>query len=888
MARFGFDLYGSGFYGAPVFIEFDASPVDAVAVDYGTLLVSWRTPTGNWDRLRLVRDSFGYAPTPDSGAILIDAGKAEPVVQYLDTDELLRPERFYYYSLFVRATIDGLWRRSGDTTGLMTKDWGYGPRLYSLTPTVFRDKDYEQTPFRADAQGVLERFLLLFGFALDSVRTEYETLKHVNDPTKVAGGLLPVMAKQWGFGFEAELGMRLSRIQLRNAVHLYKLKGTRLGVEGAVSVLTGWAPIVDSGRNRLLDQNEGSFEQGLGTWTSGVGAPLLSRRNVSTAPVIAGPVTLPAGSSTGDVGSGNWLLELIAGGAGDQSLVQTANAQYFSAPVTPGNQYTFSAYFRPDTSARSVQVRLYWFDRNGTAVGSITGGVAAEIADNWVRASVTAVAPANATGAFGELLILGAGANERHWIDALQLEEGPGLTPYESPRDVRITLLAERVNRIPNPSFEVGITGWEAVSVDNATVSRSTTVGKFGTSSLQLKAVAAGAMQARPAFIPVTEGSYTFSMYIRAGNTPRNVSAHLAWYNANGQLLTSIDGASTVEPSSFDFIRVSVTGVAPPLARTVRARVVVLGALANETHLLDGALLERGSALQEYFDGSTRSDSGEYMWEAAAHNSPTHFYSRRLIKNFRLNQRLKDFLPAAATYTLLYARGTDYESTPGLIPGLRSWLQADTIPLSDGARVGTWGDDSGRGNSGTQAALASQPRKVDDALNGHAVVRFDGISDFFTLPNFLTGLIAGEVFVVIKSRLDPPTNADSSGFWDLGSSAGSSHYPFTSGSVYDEFGTSAIKISSDPAFSLAAWHLYNARSAASAWSNHIDGVQLFSTTDNTVGWSTSPRLGQSNGTSTQYFDGDIAEVLIYDNVLSADSRAKIHGYLARKYGLSVA
>ncbi len=35
--------------------------------------------------------------------------------------------------------------------------------------------------------------------------------------------------------------MRLSRMQLRNAVHLYKLKGTRLGVEGAVSVLTGWA-----------------------------------------------------------------------------------------------------------------------------------------------------------------------------------------------------------------------------------------------------------------------------------------------------------------------------------------------------------------------------------------------------------------------------------------------------------------------------------------------------------------------------------------------------------------------------------------------------------------------------------------------------------------------
>jgi hypothetical protein len=316
--------------------------------------------------------------------------------------------------------------------------------------------------------------------------------------------------------------------------------------------------------------------------------------------------------------------------------------------------------------------------------------------------------------------------------------------------------------------------------------------------------------------------------------------------------------------------------------------VVISGALADETYLLDGALLERGSALREYFDGSTRSDSAEYMWEAAFHNSPTHFYSRRLIKNFRLNQRMQDFLPAAATYTLLYARDTDYESTPGLVPGLRLWLQGDTIPVSDGARVATWGDDSGRGNGGTQAALESQPKKVDDVLNGHAVVQFDGIKDFFTLPNFLTGLTSGEVFVVLKAKLDPPASSDSSGFWDLGSSAGSSHYPFTSGSVYDEFGTSAIKISSDPAFSLAAWHVYNARSAPSAWSNHVDGVQLFSTADNTVGWATSPRLGQSNGTATQYFAGDIAEILIYDNILGADSRATIHGYLRRKYGLSIA
>lgn len=883
MARYGYDFYGVGFYGTPVFIEFDASPVEAQSIDYGKILVSWRTPTGNWDRLRLVRDSFGYPPTADSGTILVDTGAGTPVVDYLDSDALLRPERFYYYSVFVRATTDGLWRRSGDTTGLMVKDWKYSPRLYELAPTVYRDKDSEQTPFQANPKGVLERFLMLFGFALDSVRTEYETLKNVNDPTQVAGGLLPVMAKQWGFGFEAELGMRLARLQLRNAVHLYKLKGTKLGVEGVVSVLTGWAPTVAHGRNLMLDQNDSSFEQGLGTWTPGFNNPTISRRNVATAPSIAGPVPVPAGASTGDVGSGDWLLELVVNTAGDQSILQSSfDARFYSTPVVPGRQYIFSAYFRPDSTARGVAARIRWYDKSGALISALTGTAIAEVLNNWVRASVSGVAPAGAVGAFVEPIILSAAVGEKHWIDALQIESSPALNPYESARDVRIELLADRVNKIRNPSIEVDASEWDA---ENSSLARSTAFARFGAASLSVSVTAAGNAGARTPRIPVTPGTaYTFSFYIRPDAAARSVQAQIQWWNAAATAASLVSGLTVTEVVG-GFVRAHVTAVAPADSLFARPRVFIASAAAAEIHYVDGALFEKGHQLRDYFDGSTRSDAGEYMWEGSGHITPSHFYSRRLIKNFRLNQRLTDFLPAAATYTLIYAQPADFESTPALLGNLQLWLRAQSLDLSNGARVGTWVDSSGKGNSGSQSTLDSQPRKIDDVLNGYPVVRFDGDNDFFTFANFLSTFAAGEIFIVLRPKKDPQPVEARSGLWDMGSETLISHYPWTNGVIYDEFGTTARKAVGNPAPSLAEWRLYNVRSATNAWSAHLDGVQLFATATNTVGWPTVPRLG---GVSSIFFDGDIAEVLIYGSILSTFDRGRLAEYFRRKYRLAIA
>ncbi len=216
---------------------------------------------------------------------------------------------------------------------------------------------------------------------------------------------------------------------------------------------------------------------------------------------------------------------------------------------------------------------------------------------------------------------------------------------------------------------------------------------------------------------------------------------------------------------------------------------------------------------------------------------------------------------------------------------LQLWLKADAITgLNDGDRVTTWIDSSGNSRDATQSVAADKPTYKTNILNGKPVVRFAASNtEFMNLPNFLTGFGAGELFLVIKVNNDPPATG-SGGVYDFGSEAASSHYPFDDGVIYDEFATTARKTTGNPTPTLAAWRLYNVSSQANEWTSRIDGTQFFTTATNTVGWSTTPKIGGE----TFFCDGDIAELLLYSAVLSASDRTAVKTYLAAKYNLTLA
>lgn len=235
---------------------------------------------------------------------------------------------------------------------------------------------------------------------------------------------------------------------------------------------------------------------------------------------------------------------------------------------------------------------------------------------------------------------------------------------------------------------------------------------------------------------------------------------------------------------------------------------------------------------------------------------------------------------------------------PDSIAGLAQWLKADdglytdtglsTPVASDGDLVAGWQDKSGSGRHMTQSTSGNRPAYKVSILNSKPVVRFDGSNDVLAGAN-LTALSAAEAFIVVKiGQADPPPSGSGTGLWHYGSDPQATHYPYSDGNVYDNFGTNSRKGLGNPTPALDAFRLYNVTTKSGGWTARIDGTQVYTTASNTVGFRSSCELGSGLSGSGPAFIGDVAEVIIYSAELSAGDRDVVEAYIAAKYGLTIA
>jgi len=204
--------------------------------------------------------------------------------------------------------------------------------------------------------------------------------------------------------------------------------------------------------------------------------------------------------------------------------------------------------------------------------------------------------------------------------------------------------------------------------------------------------------------------------------------------------------------------------------------------------------------------------------------------------------------------------------------GLTIWHKADAISASDGDEITSWVDSSGNQYNASQVTANVKPRYLANTINGLPSVAFDD-TDFMYLSNVLSGFTAGEIFTVLSVTNDPP--AGNQVVYLIGTL--NSLYPYSDGHTWDGFGSSTRKYGGDPATDLTQWNIYNV-SSTTTWTNRFNGVDHFGATGNTVAFPTGPRIGGS-------LSGKIAEMLIYDHVLTAANRTTVNDYLDAKYAL---
>lgn len=202
---------------------------------------------------------------------------------------------------------------------------------------------------------------------------------------------------------------------------------------------------------------------------------------------------------------------------------------------------------------------------------------------------------------------------------------------------------------------------------------------------------------------------------------------------------------------------------------------------------------------------------------------------------------------------------------------------ARTTPATAGGDpIGAWDDQSGNARHATQVTNARRPTLGTTSL----IVQCQHASQqWLALPNFLTGFTVGEIFALVRAEADPA--AVQAGFWRFGSTNDIDAHPWTDGISYQGFGATVRKTVGNVAPNLSTYHVLHILSKAGLWQMWIDGVSVFSTATNTVGWATNPCIGKSiNAGVTDFFGNHrFVEVFMYSQERSGAERSALLSYL---------
>ena len=90
-----------------------------------------------------------------------------------------------------------------------------------------------------------------------------------------------------------------------------------------------------------------------------------------------------------------------------------------TVPLASLSTYTVTASFRAASAPRNVKVGTSWYTAAGANAGVVYGTVVTDTTSGWTTVTHTGVAPANAVFVSVAMVVVGAAANETHYVDKI-------------------------------------------------------------------------------------------------------------------------------------------------------------------------------------------------------------------------------------------------------------------------------------------------------------------------------------------------------------------------------------------------------------------------------------------------------------------------------------
>ncbi|MEM6347174.1 MAG: lamin tail domain-containing protein, partial [Bacteroidota bacterium] len=203
---------------------------------------------------------------------------------------------------------------------------------------------------------------------------------------------------------------------------------------------------------------------------------------------------------------------------------------------------------------------------------------------------------------------------------------------------------------------------------------------------------------------------------------------------------------------------------------------------------------------------------------------------------------------------------------------LALWLKADADGLvfeDDSFRVKAWLDQSGQNISVEQSELGKMPRWYEGSLNSNGVLTFDGVDDLLTMAEVND---IRTLFVV--SKLNNPSTQDYIPL--LGHSNSFDFHGGTAGKVFSSTYANSVVKNGD-------WR-QNGIAFTDPNTTHTGNYSYLSVV--TTGNAKIDQIVEDRNLS-RLWEGDIAEIIVYDRALTTSERNEVETYLNLKYGVSI-
>lgn len=242
---------------------------------------------------------------------------------------------------------------------------------------------------------------------------------------------------------------------------------------------------------------------------------------------------------------------------------------------------------------------------------------------------------------------------------------------------------------------------------------------------------------------------------------------------------------------------------------------------------------------------------------------------------------------------------------PSLNPNLSAWFRADDVNVT-GSTVDQWNDRSGNGNNATSSGAKPTYTPSSAAFNNRPVVSFAGTSSDKQHLRVSSNLYGSDrdmtVFVVANTNVsDAGSNSLTRRTWTINRSSDSNASAMAIGQEYDKLavawndGTTPFVypqtsgVIGDGSTGTAYLATLTQATASGELNVHLNGLGVYDnssfnfTTD--IGSGSHFWIGSQGSANERFWNGDIAEIVVYDRVLNSAERENVEAYLAIRYGM---